>query len=989
MVKLPSQFDCLQQQLLDAARKFASDAQPLSELLEALVGDVARAAAEPLELFPVCHHSPSSAFQMVQRLQRQQPKVIYLEMCEDLLGVVENLRDCRLPVALQAFASETDAFDPDLLPLSAIAPLTEASAEYQAIAYTLQNPATKLVFVDRAVDFVYQWRPQDPEQLAEKSDEEEEPTSEEAKLHGSARGVEVGSIVPTFGEFLTFLLRNSNTRHFAEWWDQYVEQAIIAADYETYRQVMFLIGSLMRRLGRQEKDVEEDRLRERYMWTRIKEHLAANRIAPEEAIYICGAAHTASDVPEFGTDSDTVWEIPDRTATKWLYGLIPSSFAAIEYQFSHPPGTVVLAESTWKKSLRAAKTKPFTLSKSGQKSKKTAAKASAKASAKTSAKTSAKAKSSTTKKGAAGASEENGASGENRANEANELIAFLMRSPDLVAADEEQLLSWCTEIVALSRQNGYLASTADSIAIYQTSILLANMRNRRHPTPYDFQDAAITCLEKDRTPKKRNVRQLCQILLGGDRLGTVGYESLPPLAQDVYDRLAPLELNLLAKNNQRALMDFKQKPDWLPCSDLLWRLNYLLGNSIVQPIMGERTLGHKPLQESWEVRIGKQQRQLIMLGYEAVTVEQVLEQRLKKQGLGSQAKANSALAAAEESILYLHSPRLTEELGIHSITLLTRETGAEDAPEIFQRVRRLVHYYRSTPTGLPDWIKQFVAVGYGHYATLLPQAFGDRGTSPEQIAGMLGFIFTLESLALSLGCNRSQLLIGLQQAAQGLDDAAKLGLLWTAEWLLQQRTLPEMRQFFADVLENPLLTEAFPDYLNGFILALSFAPRIAKFIVELLSKLFASVPDRLLLPWLPNLILRLRPHGQILQVLIKEAAASFPNSLAKLDSWQAPWEAAAAPTAKAPAGTGAKEIAAKQIAGKALREEEMPVRALLFQQRATTEAIARLLGVETLTWQEINDSPASPDSQLSESEAKVRSLLQANPATMEALSIKF
>lgn len=946
MVKLPSQFDSLQQQLLDAAQKFASDAQPLSELLEALVGDVARAAAEPLELFPVCHHSPSSAFQMVQRLQRQQPKVIYLEMCEDLLGVVENLRDCRLPVALQAFASETDAFDPDLLPLSALSPLTEASAEYQAIAYTLQNPATKLVFVDRAVDFVYQWHPQDPDKLGEKSEEEEEPISEEAKLHGSARGVEVGSIVPTFGEFLSFLLRNSNTRHFAEWWDRYVEQAIIAADYETYRQVMFLIGSLMRRLGRQEKDVEEDRLRERYMWTRIKEHLAANRIAPEEAIYICGAAHTASDVPEFGTGSDTVWEIPDRTATKWLYGLIPSSFAAIEYQFSHPPGTVVLAESTWKKSLRAAKTKPFTLSKSGQKYKKTAAKASAKASAKKTA----KAKGSTTKKGAAGAS------GENQANEANELIAFLMRSPDLVAADEEQLLSWCTEIVALSRKNGYLASTADSIAIYQTSILLANMRNRRHPTPYDFQDAAITCLEKDRTPKKRNVRQLCQILLGGDRQGTVGYESLPPLAQDVYDRLAPLELNLLAKTNQRALMDFKQKPDLLPCSDLLWRLNYLLGNSIVQPIMGERTLGHKPLQESWEVRIGKQQRQLIMLGYEAVTVEQVLEQRLKKQGLGSQAKANSALAAAEESILYLHSPRLTEELGIYSITLLTRETGAEDAPEIFERVRRLVHYYRSTPTGLPDWIKQFVAVGYGHYATLLPQAFGDRGTSPEQIAGMLGFIFTLESLALSLGCNRSQLLIGLQQAAQGLDDAAKLGLLWTAEWLLQQRTLPEMRQFFADVLENPLLTEAFPDYLNGFILALSFAPRIAKFIVELLSKLFASVPDRLLLPWLPNLILRLRPHGQILQVLIKEAAASFPSSLAQLDSWQAPWEAAADPTAKDPGGTEAKQTAAKQIAGKALSEEEIPVRALLFQQRATTEAIARLLGVENLSWQEAASS---------------------------------
>ncbi|MBW4576754.1 MAG: hypothetical protein KME08_15885 [Aphanothece sp. CMT-3BRIN-NPC111] len=947
MLHLPTSLASLQEQLLDAAEKFATHTQPLSELLTALVDDVARAAAEPLEIFPVCHHSPSSALQMVQRLHRKPPKVIYIELCEDLQPTVEHLRDCKQPVALQAFAAESQTFPPKLMPLSAIAPLTEASAEYQAIAYILQHPETELVFVDRAVDFIFQWQP--PE--VENQEELETPPSDEAKMHGTAVGVEVGNIAPTFDQFLKFLLKNSNTRHFAEWWDQYVEQAIISADYESYRQVMFLIGSLMRRLGRNEKDVESDRLRERYMWTRIKQHLTANNITPNECIYICGAAHAASDVAEFGVGNNTVWEIPDRTQTKWLYGLIPSSFAAIEYQFAHPAGTVSLAEATWKKSLKVAKLKPFTLEKSDKKPK-TDGKRQTATPVDTEAEVAVAA-----------------------------LAGFLTRPPEFARADTEQLLQWCADIVALARKNGYLASTADSIAIYQTSMLLASMRNRLHPTPYDFQDAAITCLEKDHTPKKRNIYQLCQILLGGDRIGTVGYASLPPLAQDVYDRLAPLKVNLLAQTNQRALMDFKQQPELLPCSDVLWQLNYLLGDRLVQPIMGERTLGHKPLQESWEIRIGKYQREIIMLGYEAVTIEQVLEQRLLQSAFGSQAGASTALKAAEDSILYLHSPRLTQKLGEGAISLLQQEMGAEDAPKIFDRVRRLVHYYRATPTGLPDWIERFVATGYSHYATLLPKAFADRGTSPEQIAGMLGFIFTLESLALALGCNRSQLFIGVQQASQGLEDPAKLGLLWTTEWLLSLRTLEQIRSFFDQVLNNPMLTAAFPDYLNGFILALTFAPRIGQFVVELLSQLFASVPDTVLLPWLPSLILRLRPHAQILPALIKEAAGSFPNRLSEFDQWQPLWLS----ETRSPIPTKPKSMPTS-----VLNEHEAQMRQILFNYQTTTDTMAQLLGFETLTWKaEILPSEATinNDASLSEIEAQIQALLMSKPATMASLEV--
>jgi hypothetical protein len=54
-------FEPLRQQLLAAARAFAGDAQGLGALLEALVDDVHRVSAEPLEIFPVCHRLPAAA----------------------------------------------------------------------------------------------------------------------------------------------------------------------------------------------------------------------------------------------------------------------------------------------------------------------------------------------------------------------------------------------------------------------------------------------------------------------------------------------------------------------------------------------------------------------------------------------------------------------------------------------------------------------------------------------------------------------------------------------------------------------------------------------------------------------------------------------------------------------------------------------------------------------------------------------------------------
>ena len=150
-------FAALRGQLQQAAAAFADGPDALEGILLGLVDDVDRAVREPLEIFPVCHHSPASALAMARRLREKQPKVVYLELCEDMAPLLTELRNCTLPVAVQAFATEVDGFPLEWSPLSVVAPITEASAEYQAIAYALETPGAELVLVDRSSDHVFQW----------------------------------------------------------------------------------------------------------------------------------------------------------------------------------------------------------------------------------------------------------------------------------------------------------------------------------------------------------------------------------------------------------------------------------------------------------------------------------------------------------------------------------------------------------------------------------------------------------------------------------------------------------------------------------------------------------------------------------------------------------------------------------------------------------------------------------------------------------------
>lgn len=896
-------FEELRTQLQEAATTFADGPDALEGILLGIVDDVDRAVREPLELFPVCHHSPASAVAMARRLRQKQPKVVYLELCEDMAPLLDELRNCKLPVAVQAFAAEVEGFPAEWSPLSVVAPITEASAEYQAIAYALDTPGVELVLVDRSSDHVFQWDARGA-QSAEPADPDLPPAPEEAALHGDAVGVEIGDLRPRFAELEEHLLRNGRVRHWSEWWHQYVELPLGDSDHDTYRQVMLLIGSLFRRLAPGEPHrlrVDEDR--ERYMWTRMREHLAATGTDPADCLYVCGAFHAASRVPEFGVHGTDTFEIGPRSATTWQHGLIPSSHAAIEAQFGLAGGSVSIAATVWAKNVKRTRVEPYRLAGQAGARRTRATKAAA------------------------------AAAPVPAIPPADQLSGFLRRPPVLDRLDEAELLGWSVEIVRAARRNGYLASTADAIAVFETSILLAGMRDRTRPTPYDFQDAAVTCVEKDAVPGRRDVRRLVEIMMGGDRVGQVGYDALPPLARDVHDRLAPLALKLEQRGVQRALLDIASQQELRRCSDVLWMLHYLLPPGAARPIMGERRLGEKPIQESWDLALGTHQRALIELGYEGVSIEQVLEQRLRRTAYGPHATAATVLEAVEDAILFLRSRRLADELGTRALEVLSAERSVDGAPEVLRRVRRLLAYYRTGEPVLPPWIESFVKAGYAHYCTLLPTAFTDDDATVRQVAAMLGFLFSMESLALSLGCDRTQLELAVAQSHP--QDPSRTALLWAAQVQLGHLSRADLRARCDELLGNPLVVPAYPRYLSGFVQALEPVPGLADFVVEAVSNAFGRLPDPVLLPWLPTLITTLRAGGaELAPLLIREAGRIFPGRLAALDAWVPPWRALPEPETVHPA----------------LGADTGRGCALLAAHPASCDAVAELLGCDG-TWE--------------------------------------
>jgi hypothetical protein len=118
--------------------------------------------------------------------------------------------------------------------------------------------------------------------------------------------------------------------------------------------------------------------------------------------------------------------------------------------------------------------------------------------------------------------------------------------------------------------------------------------------------------------------------------------------------------------------------------------------------------------------------------------------------------------------------------------------------------------------------------------------------------------------------------------------------------------------------------------------------------VELLSKAFERLPDDVLMPWLPSLLIGLKPLGQdLVSTLVKEASACFPAKVGALSGWRFPWEESAEERDEEVGAEQGAEAAGGAV-GRApvisLSPEEAGARALLAGNPAATEALAAMLG---------------------------------------------
>jgi hypothetical protein len=138
-----------------------------------------------------------------------------------------------------------------------------------------------------------------------------------------------------------------------------------------------------------------------------------------------------------------------------------------------------------------------------------------------------------------------------------------------------------------------------------------------------------------------------------------------------------------------------------------------------------------------------------------------------------------------------------------------------------------------------------------------------------------------------------------------------------------------------------------------------------------MSGAFERLPEEVLLPWLPGLILTLRPHADsVLPNLLKEASACVPATLGDLRRWQPPWRTTPA----------TPRLAAQ--AAPALTPAEASVRLLLVFAPACANALAALLGLEPV-WQAALPPAVATTSP---AEAGAGDLLRQHPASLRALA---
>ncbi len=417
-------------------------------------------------------------------------------------------------------------------------------------------------------------------------------------------------------------------------------------------------------------------------------------------------------------------------------------------------------------------------------------------------------------------------------------------------AQHDQLVRWSIDIVKKARQEGYITSPADSIEIVRTTYRLKELKNRPYISKFDFTEAATTCIEKD-DPYLPKVEDMVGKILFSNKIGKVGYHALPPLAQDVMDRLSSLKVPSTYKKIKRILYDLKKEPQYQLISDLLWLLKFLEVN--VTPIVGQKKLGSQDNQESWDIYIYKQQNILIRLALEGITVEEVFRNRIVKK-IDKESKPVEVLNAIRTVLTYLEIDDITLNYLTKMLVSSTFDLRFEDPMKLYNLTIEILNFYRSQKTGIPQWFNNYILSAYRAYCQELASAVDDSTISVENIATIFNFVFKVESIALAQGASRNELEVAFLLIERLKLPLGKKAVVLAAESLLNQEKEEELKLMVAKTFWNPLTIQTLSDLLTGIVYATNFAPNAVNILIELLDQCFRKLDDQLIFQWMPLLI---------------------------------------------------------------------------------------------------------------------------------------
>ena len=620
------------------------------------------------------------------------------------------------------------------------------------------------------------------------SAKEDKEKEERNEINGKQIHFKTGDIYPSREGFVNLLLAKANVSHFSEWWLDIVENTLLDISYENFRQIMLLIGSVFRRLGAKDSVENITKKRDIFMWNKIRDVLVQKKIQASDCIFICGAAHAVKMVDEWGINGK---KSKNETTdnSNWKYGLMQSDFLTVDQQFGQLPGVTGEIDARW----NAIKSKMY--------------------------------------------------------------IAKPQDPTDLLEkysiSQHDQLVRWSMDIVKKARSEGYLTSPADSIEIVKTTYSFKELRNRPYLSKLDFIEAATTCIEKD-DPYLPKVEDMVTKIIFSNKFGKVGYHALPPLAQDVLDRLAFLKVPADYKKIKRILYDLKKEPHYQVTSDLLWVLKFL--NVNVTPIVGQKKLGAQDNQESWDLYIYKQQNPLIQLAYEGITVEDVFRNRVTKK-ITQKSKPVEVLSAIRTVLTYLDNDDISLAYLTKMLLNSTFDLRFESPMELYNLTIEILNFYRTQKTGVPHWLNTYILTAYRAYCQELASAVDDSTISTESIATIFNFIFKVESIALAQGASRNELELAfiLINRLTNLPIGKKAVVL-AAESLLKDEKEDELKLIVAKTFWNPLTIQTLSDLLAGIVYSTNFAPNAVNIIIELLDQCFRKLDDKLLFQWMPLLI---------------------------------------------------------------------------------------------------------------------------------------